>query len=333
MNRIRACLNHLVHPVHPVCFLIFTVLAAYASQAFAQAYPAKPIRVIVPYPPGGGTDTAARLIGQKLTASLGRTVIVENRPGANGNIGTDAAAKAAPDGYTLGMATPGPVTAGKNLYPSLPYDPERDLMPVILVNASPNVLAIHPSVPARSVKELIALAKAKPLRVGVSAIASVQHLLAEMFNHTTGLKLQIVPYKGGAQVATDVVGGQIESLWSVLPVVLPPIQSGRLIAIAVASEKRSALLPKVPTMAESGWPSVVATAWNGVVAPAGTPRAIVDQVNAAIGQALRAPDITERFAAIGMEAVGGTPEEFGAFLRTETAKWAKVIRAAGIKVE
>jgi len=231
------------------------------------------------------------------------------------------------------MATPGPVTAGKTLYPSLPYDPERDLAPVILVNASPNVLATHPSVPARSVRELIALAKAKPLRVGVSTVASVQHLLAEMFNHAAGLKMQIVPYKGGAQVATDVIGGQIESLWSVLPVVLPPIQNGRLIAIAVASEKRSALLPEVPTMAESGWPTVVATAWNGVVAPAGTPKAIVDQLNAAIGSALKAPDITERFAAIGMEAIGGTPEEFGAYLKAETAKWAGVIKAAGIKVE
>jgi tripartite-type tricarboxylate transporter receptor subunit TctC len=240
--------------------------------------------VIVPYPPGGGTDTAARLVGQKIAASLGRQVIVENRPGANGNIGTDAAAKAAPDGYTLGMATPGPVTAGKTLYPSLPYDPERDLTPVILVNASPNVLAVHPSVPARSVKDLIALAKAKPLHVGVSTVASVQHLLAEMFNHATGLRMAIVPYKGGAQVATDVVGGQIESLWSVLPVVLPPIQNGRLVSIAIASEKRSALLPNVPTMVESGWPTVVATAWNGIVAPAGTPRAIVDQLNAAIGR-------------------------------------------------
>jgi tripartite-type tricarboxylate transporter receptor subunit TctC len=304
-----------------------------ASPALPQPYPARPIRVIVPYPPGGGTDTAARLVGQKIAASLGRQVIVENRPGANGNIGTDALAKAAPDGYTLGMATPGPVTAGKTLYPSLPYDPERDLAPVILVNASPNVLATHPSVPARSVRELIALAKAKPLHVGVSTVASVQHLLAEMFNHAAGLKMQIVPYKGGAQVATDVIGGQIESLWSVLPVVLPPIQNGRLIAIAVASEKRSALLPEVPTMAESGWPTVVATAWNGVVAPAGTPKAIVDQLNAAIGSALKAPDITERFAAIGMEAIGGTPEEFGAYLKAETAKWAGVIKAAGIKVE
>jgi tripartite-type tricarboxylate transporter receptor subunit TctC len=309
------------------------VLAAFASQAFAQAYPAKPIRVIVPYPPGGGTDTAARLVGQKIAASLGRQVIVENRPGANGNIGTDAAAKAAPDGYTLGMATPGPVTAGKTLYPSLPYDPERDLTPVILVNASPNVLAVHPSVPARSVKDLIALAKTKPLHVGVSTVASVQHLLAEMFNHAAGLKMAIVPYKGGAQVATDVVGGQIESLWSVLPVVLAPIQNGRLVSIAIASEKRSALLPNVPTMVESGWPTVVATAWNGIVAPAGTPRAIVDQLNAAIGRALQAPDITERFAAIGMEAVGGTPDEFGAFLKAETAKWARVIKAANIKVE
>jgi len=304
-----------------------------ASPALPQPYPARPIRVIVPYPPGGGTDTAARLVGQKIAASLGRQVIVENRPGANGNIGTDALAKAAPDGYTLGMATPGPVTAGKTLYPSLPYDPERDLAPVILVNASPNVLATHPSVPARSVRELIALAKAKPLHVGVSTVASVQHLLAEMFNHAAGLKMQIVPYKGGAQVATDVIGGQIESLWSVLPVVLPPIQNGRLIAIAVASEKRSALLPELPTMAESGWPTVVATAWNGVVAPAGTPKAIVDQLNAAIGSALKAPDITERFAAIGMEAIGGTPEEFGAYLKAETAKWAGVIKAAGIKVE
>ena len=309
------------------------VIVACAPQALSQPYPAKPIRVIVPYPPGGGTDTAARLVGQKIAASLGRAVIVENRPGANGNIGTDAAAKAAPDGYTLGMATPGPVTAGKTLYPNLPYDPERDLLPVILVNASPNVLATHPSVPARTAKELVALAKARPLHVGVSAIASVQHLLAAMFNHATGTRMQIVPYKGGAQVATDVVGGQIESLWSVLPVVLPPIQNGRLRAIAVASEKRTALLPGVPTMVEAGWPSVVGTAWNGVVAPAGTPRPIVDQLNAAMGSALKTPDITERFAAIGMEAIGGTPDEFGAFLRAETAKWAKVIAAAGIKVE
>ena len=308
-------------------------LIACAGPVLAQTYPAKTIRVIVPYPPGGGTDTAARLIGQKLAESLGRSVVVENRPGANGNTGTDAMAKAAPDGYTLGMATPGPVTAGKSLYPNLPYDPGRDLAPVILVNASPNVLAVHPSVPTRSVKELVALAKARSLRAGVSTIASVQHLLAEMLNHTAGIKMEIISYKGGAQVATDVVGGQIESLWSVLPIVLPFIQSGRLRALAIASEQRSALLPAVPTMGESGWPSIIATAWNGVVAPAGTPRNIIDTLNAEIGRSLQTPDIRDRFAAIGMEAIGGTPEAFGAFMQAETAKWARVIKAANIKVE
>jgi len=303
------------------------------NLAFSQAYPARSIRVIVPYPPGGGTDTAARIISQKLAESFGRTVIVENRPGANGNTGTDAMARAAPDGYTLGMATPGPVTAVKSLYPNLPYDPERDLTPVILVNASPNVLAVHPSVPARSVKELVALARIRPIREGVSTIASIQYLLAEMLNRATGIKMEIIAYKGGAQVATDVVGGQIESLWSVLPVVLPFIQTGRLRALAVASEKRTALLSNVPTMGESGWPSIVATAWNGVVAPAGTPRNIIDALNAEIERSLQAPDVKERFTAIGMEAIGGTPEEFGSFLQAETAKWAKVIKAANIKVE
>ncbi len=309
------------------------LLAGYAAPAHSQGYPAKQIRVIVPYPPGGGTDLAARLIGQKLTESLGRTVIVDNRAGANGLIGTDAMAKAAPDGYTLGMATPGPITAGRSLYPHLPYDPERDLAPVILVNASPNVLAVHPSVPARSVKELIALAQARPLRAGVSTIASIQHLLAEMLNRAAGVKMDIITYKGGAQVATEVVGGQIESLWSVLPIVLPFIQSGRLRALAVASEKRSSLLPNVATMGESGWPSVVATAWNGVVAPAGTPRNVIDLLNAEIARSLQAPDVKERFTTLGMEAIGGTPEEFGAFMRAETAKWAQVIKAANIKIE
>lgn len=309
------------------------LLAACANPALAQTYPLKTIRVIVPYPPGGGTDTAARLISQKLAESLGRSVVVENRAGANGNTGTDAIAKAAPDGYTLGLATPGPVTAGKSLYPNLPYDPERDLVPVILVNASPNVLAVHPSVPARSVNELIALAKARPLRAGVSTIASVQHLLAEMLNRAAGIRMEIISYKGGAQVATDVVGGQIESLWSVLPIVLPFIQSGRLRALAIASEQPSALLPGVPTMGASGWPAVVATAWNGVVVPAGTPRNIIELLNVEIGRSLQTPDIKERFAAIGMEPIGGTAEGFGAFLRAETAKWAGVIKAANIRIE
>src|SRR3954470_7797021 len=309
------------------------VLAVVCAQTLAQSYPAKTVRIIVPYPPGGGTDLAARLVAQKLTESLGKSVIVENRAGANGNIGTDAMAKAAPDGYTLGMATPGPVTAGKSLYPNLPYDPERDLTPVILVNASPNVLAVHPSVPARSVKELIALAKSGKLHIAASTIASVQHLLAEMLNHATGTRMEVITYKGGAQAATDAAGGQVEALWSVLPAALPFIQSGRLRSLAVASEKRTALLPQVPTMGEAGWPAVVGTAWNGVVAPAGTLKAIVDTLAADISRGLNAADVKERFTASGMEAIGGTPEAFGAFLKAETTKWARVIKAANIKVE
>ena len=303
------------------------------SPAIAQTFPTRTIRIVVPYPPGGGTDLAARLIAQKLTESLGRSVIVENRAGANGNIGTDAMAKAAPDGYTIGMATPVPVTAGKSLYPNLPYDPERDLAPVILVNASPNVLAVHPSVPARSVKELIALAKNGKLHIAASTIASVQHLLAEMLNHAAGVRMQVITYKGGAQAATDVAGGQVEVLWSVLPAALPFIQSLRLRVLAVASEKRTTLLPAVPTMGEAGWPAVVGTAWNGVVAPAGTPKNIIDILALEIARSLHAVDVKERFTASGMEAIGGTPDEFGAFLRAETAKWAQVIKAANIKIE
>jgi tripartite-type tricarboxylate transporter receptor subunit TctC len=310
------------------------LLAALCSGlADAQTYPTKPVRLIVPYPPGGGTDLVARFIGQKLGESLGRPVLVDNRAGANGLIGTEAIAKAAPDGYTVGMATPGPVTVAKSLYGNLNYDPEKDLAPVILANASPNVLGLHPSLPARSVKELVALAQKRPLHLGASTIGSVQHLLAEMLNQAAGAKFEIITYKGGAQVATDVVGGQIESLWSVLPVVLPFVQTGRLRIVAVASEKRSTLLPGVPTMGESGWPAVVATAWNGVVAPAGTPRDLITLLNKEIARSLEAPDVKERFTAAGVEPIGGTPGEFAAFLRAETAKWASVVKAANIKAE
>jgi hypothetical protein len=221
--------------------------------------------------------------------------------------------KQAADGYTLGMATPGPVTAGKSLYPNLPYDPERDLAPVILVNASPNVLAVHPSIPARTVKELITLAKSGKLHIAASTIASVQHLLAEMLNHATGVRMEVITYKGGAQAATDVAGGQVEALWSVLPAALPFIQSGRLRTLAVASDRRTRLLPQVPTMGEAGWPAVVGTAWNGVVAPAGTPKTIVDTLATEIGRGLNAVDVKERFTASGMEAIGGHPRGIRCF--------------------
>ncbi len=312
---------------------VLSSLALASGIAGAQSYPVKPIRLVVTYPAGGGTDFAARLVAQKLTQALGRNVVVENRAGANGNIGTDAIAKAAADGYTIGMATPGPVTIGKTLYSSLPYDPERDLAPIILVNASPNVLAVHPSVTARSVKELVALARKHPMHMGASTVASVQHLLAEMFNRAAGIRMEIITYKGGAQAAIDVAGGQIEALWSVLPVVIPLISGGRLRVLAVASEQRSALLPGVPTTRESGWPGVVASAWNGVVAPARTPQAVIEKLNEEIARSLAAPDMKDKFAAAGMEPIGGSPADFATFLRDETRKWAGVIRAANIRVD
>lgn len=303
------------------------------NVAPSQTYPVKTIRLIVTYPPGGGTDITARVISQKLAESFGRTVIVDNRVGGSGIVGTDAIVKAAPDGYTIGMATPSPITIGRTLFPSLPYDPERGLASIILVNDSASVLVLHPSVPVRSVKELIALAKGRSLNVAINNLASVQHLVTEMFNHAAGIKMNNVPYKGGALAATDVMGGQVELLWSVLPVVLPFIQNERLRALVVASAKRSAHLPNVPTTGESGLPKVVGSGWNGVVAPAGTSKNIIDRLNAEIGRSLDAPDVKERFANLGFEALGGTPEEFGAFMRAETAKWAEVIKTAKIKLE
>ncbi|HKA45110.1 MAG TPA: tripartite tricarboxylate transporter substrate binding protein [Burkholderiales bacterium] len=312
---------------------IALLVAGGVDVAWSQPYPAKPVRLIVTYPAGGGTDITARLVAQKLSESLGRNVIVDNRTGGGGIVGTDAIAKAAPDGYTIGMATPSPITIGKTLFSSLPYDPLRDLAPVILVNESASVLVVHPSVPARSVKELVALAKARSLNVAINNLASVHHLLTEMFNHTAGITMNDVPYKGGGLAATDLVGGQVELLWSVLPIVLPFIQNGRLRALAVASEKRSALLPDVPTMGESGWPSIVGSGWNGIVTPAGTPRNIIERLNAEITRTLNAPDVKERFTTLGFEALGSTPDEFGAFMRAETVKWAEVIRTAKIKID
>lgn len=316
--------------------LFFVILVLFSQQAaFAQGYPAKPIRLIVPYPPGGGTDIVARLIGQKLSETLGRQVLVDNRSGASGNIGTDMMAKAVPDGYTLGMATPGPVTVGRSLYPNLPYDPSRDLTPIVLANESPIVLALHPSVPANSVKDLVALARARPGKLNAALVSSgsVPHLLTEMLKGAAGVNIVNITYKGGAPAATDVVSGQVDLLFSVLPIVLPFINSGKLKTIAVASDKRSTLLPNAPTMRESGFPIVTGSAWNGVVAPAGTPREIIVKLNAEFAKILAAPDIKERFTGLGMEAVGGTPESFAAFLRAETEKWAKVVKAANIKAE
>jgi tripartite-type tricarboxylate transporter receptor subunit TctC len=229
------------------------------GAAFAESYPARPIKLIVPYPAGGGTDIAARWIGQKLSEALHQQIVVDNRAGANGNLGTNVIAKAAPDGYLIGMATPGPVTVGRSLYPDLPYDPQRELIPIALANESPIVLVVNPSVAAKSLQELIVLAKAKPgaLTAALVSTGSVPHLLTEMLKAAAGINVLNVPYKGGGPAAMDVVSGQVDMLFSVLPLVLPYITSGQLRAIAIASEARSALLPDIPTVKESGFSQVV----------------------------------------------------------------------------
>jgi tripartite-type tricarboxylate transporter receptor subunit TctC len=319
---------------------VSAVLAAFmfaiaAQLATAQPYPGRPIRLIVPYPPGGGTDIAARWIGQKLGERLNQSVVVENRPGANGNIGTDLIAKAAPDGYTIGMATPGPVTVGRSLYRSLPYDPRSDLAPIILANDSPIVLVVNPSVPVHSMRALVELAKAEPgkLTAALVSTGSVPHLLTELMKASAGIDILDVPYKGGSPAATDVMAGQVDMLFSVLPLVLPHINAGKLRALAVASDARSPLLPDVPTMAEAGYPQVLGSAWNGIVAPAGVSSDVVAKLNAEIGLVLDAPDTRERFRALGMEPGKGTPADFAAFIERESQKWAGVIKASNITAE
>jgi tripartite-type tricarboxylate transporter receptor subunit TctC len=301
-----------------------------ADSALAQTYPVKLIRLISPSTPGGGTDIVARLIGQKLSESLGRPVVVENRPGAGGTLGTEAIARAAHDGYTIGMAQPGPMTIARSFFP-LPYDPDRDFAPIILANESASVLVIHPSIPARSLKDLVALAKARPLNAAFASVGSVPHLLTELFSQAAQAHFNPIPYKGGALAVTDVVGGQVDALWGVLPIILPFTQNGKLRALAVASEKRSIFLPNIPTTAEAGWPGVVGTAWNGVVAPTHTPKEIIVRMNAEIRRALSSDDIRERYTTLGMESFEeNTPESFGAFMHAETVKWSNVIKTAKI---
>jgi tripartite-type tricarboxylate transporter receptor subunit TctC len=318
-----------------VSLLAVMACLAATSAALAQSYPSKPVRMIVPYPAGGGTDIAARWICQKLSERFNQQVLVDNRAGANGNLGTQSVARAAPDGYVIGMATPGPVTVGPSLYRDLPYDPQKDLVPVILANESPIVLVSNLSVPAQSLRELIALAKAKPgkLTAALVSTGSVPHLLTEMLKHAAGIELLDVPYKGGGPAAMDTISGQVDVLFSVLPLVLPYLTSGQLRAYGIASERRSSLLPEVPTLNEAGYESVVGSAWNGIVSPAGTPAEVIATLNREISLVLDSAETRERFAALGMEAVGGAAESFARFLQAETEKWAAVIRSTGIQAQ
>jgi len=315
-------------------FSLAALVAVAAPLATAQTFPVKPIRFVVPFAPGGGTDLLARAIGQRLTDVLGQPVVVDNRAGAGGVIGADLVAKAAPDGYTIVLGSPGPLTINPNLRPSIPYR-LKDFAPITLATISPFVLVVNPALGVASVKELIALAKAKPgaLNFGSGGNGSVAHLAGEQFKALAGVQITHVPYKGSNPSIIDLIGGQLQLVIDNLPVLVLHVRSGRLKALALGTRKRSVLLPEVPTMIEAGVPGYQASTAFGVLAPAGTPRAIMARLNREIVTILRAPDLIERFAGLGLEAVGSTPEEYAEHLRAELAQYSKLIKSIGLKLE
>jgi tripartite-type tricarboxylate transporter receptor subunit TctC len=308
--------------------------AAPAALAQSHAYPTKIIRLIVGFPPGGATDITARLVGQKMAASLGQNILIDNRPGANSNIGTEAAARAAPDGYTLLMCTIAS-TINHSLYKNLPFDLLKDFTPVTQTTSVQSFLAIHPSLPVRSVKELIALAKAKPgtLNFASSGTGGSPHLAGEMFKLMAGVDMVHVPYKGTAPELNDLLAGNVKIAFETTPALLPHVKEGKLIALAVNSAKRTPLLPNVPTMAEAGLAGFEMSSWNGLLVPARTPKAIVTRLHKEAVQALQAPEVSEKLSGLGADPVGSAPEQFAAFMQAETKKWARVIREANIKAE
>jgi tripartite-type tricarboxylate transporter receptor subunit TctC len=313
--------------------LFLAVLYA-ANAALAQNFPAKPVRVVVPFPPGGGTDIVARTVTPKMAEILGQPFIVENRAGAGGNIGTDAVAKSPADGYTLLVASASSAI-NTTLVPNLSWDLQRDFAPVVLMVVNNHLLAAHPSVPASNVKELLALAKAKPGAITYASYGpgSSAHLTAELFKMMAHVDLLHVPYKGAAPAVNDLLGGQVNVMFADVAALLPHIKSGKLKALGIGSAKRFEGLPEVPTIAESGVPGFEAGGFLGLVAPAGTPRAVIDQLNAAARKSLAMPDVHERLLALASPPMGGTPEEFAAYMKREVDKWARVIRAAHIKPE
>ncbi len=304
-----------------------------AQPLHAQAYPAKPVRLIVPFAPGGANDLVSRLVGQRLAAGLGQPVVIENRAGAGGTIGLDNCAKAPPDGYTLVMAPASALTVAPALNPKLPYDPVRDFAPVTGVAGGPNVLALHPSVPATSLKEFLALARARPGRLSyaTSGPSSMSGLSGELLKSLARIDMVGVAYKGTGPAVIELIGGQVDLMIVDLAIAMPHVRAGRLRAIAVSGSKRSAFEPGIPTLAEAGVPGYSLVNWRGVLAPAGTPRDVVLKLNAEIVKVLGLPDIREALGREGYEPIGDTPEQFAALIRSEVARYAKLIKSAGIQ--
>lgn len=314
--------------------LAFTALAqTVQAQSPKDAYPSRPIKFIVTYPPGGGNDIIARLLAQKMSESMGQPVIVENRAGAGGTIGTAAAAKSPADGYTIVLVSP-PFVMAPSLYPKLPYDTAKDLVPVTVVGATPNVLVVHPSVPVTSVAELIAYARAKPKAVNAATLgsATTQHLAAAMFNRMAKTDVLLIPYKGSAPGMNDLLAGQVQMMFNAMPSTLAYIKGGQLRALGITSLTRSPLAPDLPTVAET-LPGYEVSTWYGVLAPTGTPDAIIQKLNSEISKAAQLPEIRKKLEEQGLELMLSTPQAFGALLKAETIKWSEVIRATGVKAE
>jgi tripartite-type tricarboxylate transporter receptor subunit TctC len=305
-----------------------------ATAAFAQSWPTKPVRVVVPFAPGGTTDLLARVVAQELASVLGQTFVVDNRPGAGGNIGAAEVAKAVPDGYTFLMGTPGTQSINQFLYAKMPYDPDRDLAPVSYVARVPNVLLVHPSLGIKSVAELVAYAKAKPkgLNSASPGNGTTGHLSLELFKSMTGTDITHVPYKGSGPALQDLIGGQVQMTIDNLPSAMPHIQAGKLVALGVTSTARAASLPNVPTVAQTV-PGYAAESWFVLVAPAKTPAAIVDRVSSETDALLKKPSVAEKLRSLGAEPVGGTPAQLGAHIAAETKKWREVVKASGAKVD
>jgi tripartite-type tricarboxylate transporter receptor subunit TctC len=315
--------------------LVVTALAGCftAAASAADTYPSRPIRMIVGFAPGGGTDTTARALTPKFSERLGQQVIVDNRPGAAGNIATEIAAKAPPDGYTILMGTIAALAINPTLYGNLPFDPLRDLAPVSRAVDSTNILVVHPSVPAKTVKELIALAKTRSLNGGSSGVGGAGHLALELFNVMAGTKIIHVPYKGGGPAMVDLLGGNIQLIFATAASAIPHIKAGKIRALAVTTAKRSALVPELPTVSEAGLKGFEANNWYGLVVPAKTPRSIIDRLHDDFVAVLNSPDVKQVLFNQGLDAAPSTPQEFGAYIKSETAKWAKVIKASGAKPE
>ncbi len=316
------------------CFWLAAV-PVFVGTAWAQHYPVKPIRFIIPQAAGGSTDTLSRIVGQKLSDALGQQLIADNRAGANGIIGTDLVAKAPGDGYTLLAGGTATISINVSLYQKIPYNPQRDFTPVVNIAWSTSVLVVHPSVPAKTIADLIALARTKPgdLRYASAGIGSSPHLSAEVFRTTTGTQIVHVPYKGSTPGVTATVSGETSFMFTGIASVLAHVRSGRLRALSVNGPKRSSALPEVPTAGESGLPGFEVDFWIGILAPAGTPPAVVTRLNAEVNRILAQDDVRERLIVLGTEPIGGSPQQFAALIKKDIARWAEAIRASGTKAE